>query len=43
MHTFQSFETGAMKSKWENIVEYNLAESAVHPLCVRDLVDQGTF
>jgi aspartate/methionine/tyrosine aminotransferase len=28
-----------MMSKWENVVEYNLSESGVHPLAVRELVD----
>ncbi|MBU0703355.1 MAG: aminotransferase class I/II-fold pyridoxal phosphate-dependent enzyme [Chloroflexi bacterium] len=26
-------------SKWENVVEYNLSESGVHPVTIRELVD----
>ncbi len=36
---FQPFEMERMMSKWENVVEYNLSESGVHPLSVRELVD----
>ncbi len=39
MVTFQPFEMERMMSKWENVVEYNLSESGVHPLSVRELVD----
>jgi aspartate/methionine/tyrosine aminotransferase len=39
MATFQPFEMERMMSKWENAVEYNLSESGVHPLTVRQLVD----
>jgi aspartate/methionine/tyrosine aminotransferase len=28
-----------MMSKWENVVEYNLSESGVHPLAIRELVN----
>jgi aspartate/methionine/tyrosine aminotransferase len=28
-----------MMSKWENVVEYNLSESGVHPLSVREFVE----
>jgi hypothetical protein len=28
-----------MMSKWENVVEYNLSESGVHPMTVRELID----
>jgi aspartate/methionine/tyrosine aminotransferase len=37
--TFQPFDMERMMSKWENVVEYNLSESGVHPLAIRDLVD----
>ena len=37
--TFQPFDMERMMSKWENIIEYNLSESGVHPLAIRDLVD----
>jgi aspartate/methionine/tyrosine aminotransferase len=36
---FQPFDMERMMSKWENIIEYNLSESGVHPLGVRELVD----
>jgi len=39
MTTFQPFDMERMMSKWENIVEYNLSESGVHPVTVRELVD----
>ncbi|MFQ6101401.1 MAG: aminotransferase class I/II-fold pyridoxal phosphate-dependent enzyme [Anaerolineae bacterium] len=37
--TFQPFDMERMMSKWENVVEYNLSESGVHPTTVRELVD----
>jgi aspartate/methionine/tyrosine aminotransferase len=37
--TFHPFVMERMMSKWENVVEYNLSESGVHPLAVRELVD----
>jgi aspartate/methionine/tyrosine aminotransferase len=36
---FQPFEMERMMSKWENVVEYNLSESGVHPLAVSELVE----
>jgi len=36
---FQPFDMERMMSKWENVIEYNLSESGVHPLAVRELVD----
>ncbi len=39
MATFQLFDMERMMSKWENVVEYNLSESGVHPTTVRELVD----
>jgi aspartate/methionine/tyrosine aminotransferase len=38
MTTFQPFDMERMMSKWENVVEYNLSESGVHPVTVRELV-----
>ncbi|MGC8873086.1 MAG: aminotransferase class I/II-fold pyridoxal phosphate-dependent enzyme [Chloroflexia bacterium] len=38
MAGFQYFEMERMMSKWENVVDYNLSESGVHPLTVRELV-----
>ena len=37
--TFQPFELERIMSKWENVVEYNLSESGVHPVTLRELVD----
>jgi aspartate/methionine/tyrosine aminotransferase len=39
MVTFQPFDMERMMSKWENVVKYNLSESGVHPMKVRELVD----
>jgi len=36
---FQPFEIERMMSKWENVVEYNLSESGVHPMTLRELVE----
>jgi aspartate/methionine/tyrosine aminotransferase len=36
---FQRFEMERMMSKWENVVEYNLSESGVFPLSVREFVE----
>ena len=38
MITFQPFVMERVMSKWENVVEYNLSESGVHPLSVRELI-----
>ena len=38
MSTFQPFVMERLMSKWENQVDYNLSESGVHPVTVRDLV-----
>jgi len=41
-HTFfQPFEMERMMSKWENVVEYNLSESGVYPLTLRELIQNG--
>ena len=37
---FQPFEMERMMSKWENVVEYNLSESGVFPLTMRELVTE---
>jgi aspartate/methionine/tyrosine aminotransferase len=37
--TFQPFVMERMMSKWENVVEYNLSESGVHPMTFRELVE----
>jgi aspartate/methionine/tyrosine aminotransferase len=39
MTEFQPFDMERMMSKWENVVEYNLSESGVHPITVRELVE----
>ena len=39
MTTFQPFDMERMMSKWENVVEYNLSESGVHPMSMRELVE----
>jgi aspartate/methionine/tyrosine aminotransferase len=39
MVAFQPFEMERMMSKWENLVEYNLSESGVFPLSVREFVE----
>jgi aspartate/methionine/tyrosine aminotransferase len=36
---FQPFLMERMMSKWENVVDYNLSESGVHPMTVRELVE----
>jgi aspartate/methionine/tyrosine aminotransferase len=36
---FQPFDMERMMSKWENVVEYNLSESGVHPVTIRELVE----
>jgi aspartate/methionine/tyrosine aminotransferase len=37
MSPFQPFEMERMMSKWENIVDYNLSESGVHPVKLGEL------
>ncbi len=39
MTKFRPFELERIMSKWENVVEYNLSESGVHPVTIRELVD----
>jgi aspartate/methionine/tyrosine aminotransferase len=43
MTTFQPFDMERMMSKWENVVEYNLSESGVHPITTRELVRDPTI
>jgi aspartate/methionine/tyrosine aminotransferase len=38
---FVPFELERLLSTWENLVEYNLSESGVHPLAVRELLDDA--
>jgi len=40
---FQPFIMERMMSKWENVVDYNLSESGVHPMSIRELVDDPEF
>src|ERR1700693_1447153 len=37
----QTFEMERMQSTWENIVEYDMSESGVRPLSLRELVEMG--
>lgn len=39
MAQFQPFEQERMMSKWENVVDYNLSESGVHPVKLGELVE----
>ena len=39
MSTFRPFDMERMMSKWENVVEYNLSESGVQPITLRELVN----
>ncbi len=41
MAPFQPFVLERVQSEWENRVEYNLTESGVHPISVRELVGDG--
>ena len=43
MTTFQPFDMERMMSKWENVVEYNLSESGVHPVTVREMASDPTI
>jgi len=40
MTRFQPFDMERMMSKWENAVEYNLSESGVQPITIRELVNE---
>src|SRR5258708_5581143 len=37
----ETFEMERMQSTWENIVEYDLSESGVRPLSLRELMEMG--
>src|SRR5579862_8536406 len=37
----ETFEMERMQSTWENIVEYDLSESGVRPLTLRELMEMG--
>ncbi len=37
----ETFEMERMQSTWENLVEYDLSESGVRPLSLRELMDMG--
>jgi aspartate/methionine/tyrosine aminotransferase len=39
MVAFQPFDMERMMCKWENVVDYNLSESGVHPMSVEELVE----
>jgi aspartate/methionine/tyrosine aminotransferase len=39
MTRFQPFDMERMMSKWENVVEYNLSESGVQPITIRELAN----
>jgi len=35
---FETFELERYMSAWENVVDYNLSESGVHPLSLNDIL-----
>src|SRR5919202_5571206 len=37
----ERFEMERMQSTWENLVDYDMSESGVRPLTLRELVDMG--
>lgn len=39
----EPFEMERAQSQWENVVEYNLAESGVHPMSVRELLGDDSL
>jgi aspartate/methionine/tyrosine aminotransferase len=41
--SFVPFGLERMMSRWENVVEYNLSESGVHPLSMHELVNDSTL
>jgi aspartate/methionine/tyrosine aminotransferase len=41
MSRFQPFEMERLMSVWEQAVEYNLSESGVHPMSLRELLGEG--
>ena len=38
-HDFVPFAQERVMSKWENVVDYNLGDSGVHPMTTNELVD----
>lgn len=38
---FQSFELERVMSEWEQVVDYNLSESGVHPATLGEMLDHG--
>ena len=36
----ENFELERFQSLWENEVEYNLSESGVHPLTMKEILDE---
>ena len=40
---FTPFAQERVMSKWENVVDYNLGDSGVHPITIRELVDDPGF
>lgn len=39
----ESFKMERMQSTWENVVTYNLSESGVHPIPLKELISQGEW
>ena len=37
----EPFEMERMQSTWENVVEYDMSESGVRPVTLRELVEMG--
>ena len=37
----ETFEMERMQSTWENLVDYDLSESGVRPLTLRELMEMG--
>ena len=37
----ETFEMERMQSTWENLVDYDMSESGVRPLTLRELVEMG--
>lgn len=37
----ERFEMERMQSTWEHVVDYDMSESGVHPVCMNDLIDMG--
>jgi aspartate/methionine/tyrosine aminotransferase len=40
---FEQFAMERMQSTWENLVDYNLSESGVHPMSVQELIGDGSI